>query len=112
MLRELQNKYSDEGQERLGFILASGDVIELTNAHDDPEMGAQFKSSDIYRYLYSDDAADLGVTATWHTHPAESNSLSGEDYPAFKSHPKLSHYIVGNNGVRRYYIEEGTIKYD
>lgn len=110
MLEELLTKYSDEGPERLGFVFESGKIIELTNIHPHPEEGAQYPSEDLFKYLYSDNIEDA-VAATWHTHPAESSTLSGDDFMSFKNHPSLEHYIIGNNGVRKYYFDEGALKY-
>lgn len=109
MLEELQNKYSDEGIERIGFILEDNSVVELVNAHDDPEAGAQFLSEELFAYLYDPDR-DQEVVATWHTHPNQSSNLSGEDYTAFLNYPELDHYIIGNNGVSSYYVEDGVVK--
>lgn len=109
MLEELQSKYSDEGCERLGFILEDNTVVELVNAHDDPENGAQFLSEDLFEYLYSPER-EQEVIATWHTQPSATSNLSGQDYVAFINHPDLEHYIVGNDGVTRYYVDKGVVK--
>jgi len=112
MLKELQNKYADNGDERIGFILDDGTLVEMLNSHDDPEFGAKFRSADLFAYLY-DPEREVTVTATWHTHPSASCNLSGEDYIAFQSHPDLTHYIVGNDGVGKFTVDEtGTVKRD
>lgn len=103
MLKELSKKYNDEGPERLGFILRSGEVVELPNSHDDPEQGARFLSDDLFEYLYS---GNFDVVATWHTHPSATCNLSGEDYIAFNNNPQVEHYIVGNDGVAKYFVDE------
>jgi len=109
MLEKLKQKYSDTGHERLGFILSEGEVVELDNAHDVPQHGAKYSSSDLFRYMFS---GDFTVKATWHTHPSETKNLSGDDYVAFKNYPDIDHYVIGNDGVRRYYVEEGVLKHE
>lgn len=111
MLKELLTKYSDEGNERIGFILDNDEIVELLNDHDDPENGAKFRSADLYAYLY-DDKRVVNVKATWHTHPSATSNLSGDDYIAFRNHPQIDHYIIGNDGVTRYYVENGVVKRD
>jgi len=107
MLDELLKKYSDEGHERIGFVLSDGHVVELSNSHDDPEFGAKFSSSDLYRYMFS---GEFNVQATWHTHPSLSKNLTGDDYIAFRNYPELDHYIIGKDGVQKYVVEDGVVK--
>lgn len=110
MLKELLNKYTDEGNERIGFVLADNTVVECVNGHDDPQYGAKYRSADLFDFVYNPDTENKAV-ATWHTHPNVSCNLSGEDYVAFKNHPHLTHYIVGKDGVATYTVnEEGDVK--
>lgn len=111
MLKQLQTKYAAEGNERIGFILSDESVVECVNAHDDPEFGASYRSADLFDFVYNEDT-EIRAIATWHTHPNVSSNLTGEDYAAFKSHPHLAHYIVGNDGVSKYTVEDGDVKRD
>ena len=111
MLKELLNNYADEGNERLGFVLEDGTILETFNNHDDPEFGAMYRSADLFAYVYDPDRL-VSAVATWHTHPSATNNLSGDDYVAFTNHPHLEHYIVGKNGVAKYYVtEDGVVKH-
>ena len=110
MLNELSNKYADEGNERLGFVLEDNSVVELTNGHDDPEYGAQYLAEDLFNFVYNPDFEHQAI-ASWHTHPSKPSNLTGDDFIAFTNHPQLVHYIIGNDGVRKFYVdEEGTLK--
>lgn len=106
MHKRLLKRYNEDGPERLGFVLTRGRVVELVNAHDDPEFGAQFFSEDLFEYLYS---GKHETVATWHTHPSKTSNLSGEDYVAFRNHPQIKHYVIGNDGVTEYYIDEQRV---
>ena len=88
--------------ERVGFILKSGEIVEVPNVCAKPEEGFDVSGEDIVKY------ADTSV-ATWHTHPGGNNNLSVSDFNTFLNWPELDHYIVGTNGVRRYYVEQGEV---
>ena len=94
--------YFEGEKERVGFVLDDGTIVEVENICPDPENGFDVSGTDIIEYL------DRSV-ATWHTHPGETNNLSVGDYNTFLSWPYHRHYIVGINGVREYYIEEGEV---
>lgn len=106
---KLNEKYNPQGLERLGFILEDETLVELTNAHSEPEQGASFSSQDLHKYCFS---GKFKVIATWHTHPGETSNLSGEDYSAFQAYPKIKHYIIGSDGVSRYSVKDGVVKND
>lgn len=91
--------------ERVGFILKSGEVIEVQNICEKPEEGFDVSGEDIAKY-------GLDAIATWHTHPNASNNLSMNDHEMFLNWPELSHYIVGTNGVRCYVVEDGEVLID
>lgn len=90
----LNNFYSDEGFERVGFIIGN-EIIEVTNICRSPDEGFMVSTSDILEY---GDKAD----ATWHTHPNAPANLSQEDYVSIKNWPNMRHYIIGKDGVRCY----------
>lgn len=56
------------------------------------------------------DKLDLPETiGTFHTHPGANANLSHEDYESFMGYPRLVHYIVGDNGVHKFRIMDGTL---
>ena len=94
--------YFEGEKERVGFVLRDGTLVEVANHCSDPENGFEVSGEDIIRY--TDDAV-----ATWHTHPGETNNLSVGDYQTFLSWPNLRHFIIGTNGIREYYVEDGEV---
>lgn len=93
-MQVLNDFYSFEGKERVGFIV--GDKItEVRNIASDPEQGFKVSFEDIVKY---EDIAD----ATWHTHPSQNSNLSEEDSVLIKNWPDMKHYIIGNDGVSCY----------
>lgn len=99
--QSLLKKY-DEQAERVGFVLKSGKIVEVENICDKPEEGFDVSGEDIARYAFD-------ARATWHTHPNKDYNLSANDYNTFLMWPELDHYIVGNNGVRKYVVEDGEV---
>ena len=85
--------------ERVGFVLKDGEVVEVTNHSETPEVAFRVSMEDIEKY-------ENDAIATWHTHPGSSKNLSVSDFYTFLSWPHLDHYIVGVNGVQRYYVDE------
>jgi proteasome lid subunit RPN8/RPN11 len=56
------------------------------------------------------DKLDLADTiGTFHTHPNASANLSHEDYESFMGYPRLVHYIVGADGVRKFRVMDGIL---
>lgn len=92
----------DGSLERVGFVLKSGEVIEVENKCDNPEEGFDVSGTDIIRY--SGDAV-----ATWHTHPNVTANLSMNDYETFLNWSELDHYIIGTDGVVKYIVVEGEL---
>jgi len=35
-----------------------------------------------------------------------------EKLKQIKNYPDIDHYVIGNDGVRRYYVEEGVLKHE
>lgn len=98
---DLLAKYGP-GPERVGFVMPSGEVIEVDNVCDTPESGFDVSGADI--------VAHTSVAyATWHTHPDQDANLSAKDYEAFLNWPNLRHFIVGNDGVRCYEVVDGEL---
>lgn len=88
--------------ERVGLVLKDGTIIELKNICQDPENGFEIDGADFLQY-------ENDVAATWHTHPGTTCNLTMEDHNFFLNYPTLDHYIVGNDGVARYYVEKGKV---
>jgi proteasome lid subunit RPN8/RPN11 len=89
--------------ERVGFILSDGNVIECPNIAPDPETS--FKVDPKVVRLWANDAA-----ATWHTHPGGSSNLSTDDLECFIGWgPDMKHVIVGKDDMAVYYFEDGEL---
>jgi proteasome lid subunit RPN8/RPN11 len=93
----LINFYSDEGEERVGFIKGDNTIVETPNISSTPTEGFSVSGAEIIRNI-----EENGCWATWHTHPGVNSNLSGEDYLSFKNWADLYHFIIGNNGVSIY----------
>lgn len=91
--------------ERVGFVLADGTIIECENIAEDPTQNFQVAGEEILKW------ADEAV-ATWHTHTDADANLSTDDYDTFLGWSSLDHYIIGNDGVRKYIVREGDILID
>lgn len=89
-------------KERVGFILANGELVEVENVCSEPEQGFEVSGADLVKYEHD-------AIATWHTHPGKDSNLSVNDYRGFKNWPKLTHYIVGIDGVSGYAIDNGAL---
>lgn len=100
MLDILQAMYTDNGPERVGVIVNEV-VVELTNINPNPNDGGSLSDEDIMKLIDAD--------ATWHTHPGQDSTPSMDDYESFMSWPKLSHYIIGKDGVSMYRVENGIL---
>ena len=95
----------EDTKERCGFILKNNVVLEVENTHPQPEFGFEICAKDI---VENEDK----LKGTWHTHPNSNAILSHEDYTCFLNWPKLEHYILGQNGIRRYVVKDGVLQND
>jgi proteasome lid subunit RPN8/RPN11 len=86
----------------VGFILHDGKIVEVPNACDAPDEGFEVTEEALEKYL---DQAQ----ATWHTHPGASANLSVGDYHSFLNFPELKHYIVGEDGVMCFVVQDGDL---
>lgn len=100
-MKKLSELYNSE-VERVGFVMKNGDVVEVENQCDDPANGFDVSGEDILKY-------GTDSIATWHTHPDAPKNLSVGDYHTFLSWPSHRHYIIGNDGVAEYYVEDGEV---
>lgn len=101
IINDLLLKY-DGDTERVGFVLKTGEIVEVENVCPQPTEGFDVKGEDIVKYY------DLAAS-TWHTHPGASNNLSVNDYQTFLNWPDHTHFIIGNDGVREYRVENGDV---
>lgn len=88
--------------ERCGFILKTGEIVEVPNICSEPTGGFDMRGADILQF------APIAA-ATWHTHPGEDSNLSAGDYLTFLNWPELDHYIIGNDGVTKFVVEDGDV---
>lgn len=97
----LQGMYSDQGIERVGFILDNYSFIEVKNVAPNPEYAYSVSGQDIKDYAINN------AIGTWHTHPNATSNLSHDDYDNFIRWNNMFHLIVGSDGVRLYnYVNE------
>lgn len=100
LLKSLKELYSDDGEERGGYINKKGEFIEVVNNHETPMSNFMFGFEDL------DILAEDGI-ATVHTHPNGTSNLSKDDYDSFLNWWELEHIIVGNDGVSCYKVTDG-----
>jgi proteasome lid subunit RPN8/RPN11 len=104
--RKLQRKLRKGAiKERCGLVLADGSILDVENKHPRPEVGVLFPARELVDHEHE-------LAATWHTHPSTPSRLSQEDYIGFLQWPHIKHYIIANDGVRCYRIEDGLIVED
>jgi proteasome lid subunit RPN8/RPN11 len=88
--------------ERCGFIMPRNRIVECENISEHPERGFDVSDEEVLKY------GDKAI-ATWHTHPNADNNLSTLDMENFLQWDTIDHYIIGNNGVRKYIIKDGDV---
>lgn len=98
-------KLYDEEVEHVGFVLPHGKVVEVENISDEPSKSFDVSGADILKY-------EADAVGTWHTHPASSANLSAGDMETFLSWPDMVHYIVGNDGIRKYIVKDNEVLVD
>lgn len=92
-----------EGEfERVGFILKTGEIVEVPNTAINPKESFDVSGEDIIKF-------ELIAAATWHTHPGQDSNLSFDDFQAFLNWPEMDHYIIGTDGVTKYIVEDGEV---
>jgi proteasome lid subunit RPN8/RPN11 len=88
--------------ERVGYILKSGEIVEVENVCPEPKEGFEVKGEDILKY-------EADAVASWHTHPGMTSNLSANDYETFLEWPSLDHFIVGTDGVTKYVVQDDEV---
>lgn len=94
------SEFWSPARERCGVILTSGEVVELTNHSETPEIDFLIKAEDL---------EGLDIAATWHTHCHGSPNLSTPDYQVFRSRPNWFHYIATEHEVWCYHVRDGKV---
>jgi len=103
-IQDLKTKLTD-GPERVGFILETGEIVEVQNICVHSDNGFEVAGADLGKYH---DA----VAATWHTHPGTNSNLSTNDWYGFRNYPEWLHLIIGTDGVSSYRVEQGRVLAD
>jgi len=83
-------------------VLPGDEIVEVENVCPDPKNGFDIAGADLIRY-------GTAAIATWHTHPESGANLSVGDHESFLNYPDLAHYIIGNDGIRRYTVADGRV---
>lgn len=96
LMVDLQQRW-ERGPERCGVVLASGEIVELTNQSDQPSLSFSVSDAELEPYLDQ-------VVASWHTHPQTSGNLSVSDYRTFQNYPQWHHYIIDRTSVWAYSV--------
>ena len=99
-MKDLFEYYEGE-KERCGFVI-DGAIFELPNIHPEPTEGFEIDAGEILRYIDQ-------IEAIWHTHPGSSSVLSGADKDYMEMWPKVSHFVVGEDGITEYKVENGVV---
>lgn len=91
--------------ERCGFILSSGEVVEVENVSSHP--GQNFEISEEAFLTYVDT-----MTGLWHTHVNGIANLSLPDYYTFMDFPELEHWVVSDLASVCFKVEETQLIID
>lgn len=86
----------------MGFVLKTGEIVEVENVCEKPDEGFDVKGEDLLKY-------EGQIQASWHTHPGSDSNLSHGDYASFLDYPEWDHYIVGSDGVACYTVTENKV---
>ena len=84
------------------MILNDHSIIELENTCSTPEDGFEVDGAELVKYIDC-------LFATWHTHPGTTSNLSVGDYQSFLNYPDIKHYIIGDDGISEYIVENGKV---
>lgn len=77
--------------------------VECKNVCENPDQGFELSFEDLMKL---DNQDSIG---TFHTHPKQDANLSYEDYESFLGYPRLTHFIIGKDGVKSYKVIEGKL---
>ncbi len=85
-MKKLSDLWNDTA-ERCGFILKSGEIVEVDNIAEDPKNEFEVSEADFEKYY-------ANAVASWHSHTDDFSNLSLSDYYTFLSLPEWDHWIV------------------
>lgn len=103
--QKLLELFDPELEEELcGLIDSNGLIHHAPNVHPEPTKGFRMHAVTLLDLM-----TRLEIVATWHTHPEGDATLSQEDYAGFTQWSDLTHYIVANDEVRSYVVEDGLV---
>jgi proteasome lid subunit RPN8/RPN11 len=85
----------------VGFITNEGAIFEVDNLSKIPEITFQVDDSQLL---------DPQNIAFFHTHPNDNCNLSIMDFLFFLRYPRLDFYIIGKDGIRKYWVTDGIIR--
>lgn len=88
--------------ERCGLILDDGTIIEVPNICNEPEHGFEISPTSIF-------PIEDRIVGTWHTHPDGTTNLSDDDYYGFLNWPDWKHYIISNDEIACYIVQDGAV---
>ena len=89
-------------REHIGFVLKTGDLVELENVSESPDETFSFHPEEFAKYFSQ-------AVATWHTHTGKDANLSFDDYQFFLSWPELGHFIISLDAVWYYEVVDKTV---
>lgn len=97
--------YWNDKVERCGFILKSGEVVEVKNIAQDPTREFEVSDKDFEKY-YSE------VAASWHTHINDFANLSLSDYYTFLNIPEWEHWVVSKFKSVKFKVQDQSVILD
>ncbi|MDR3436441.1 hypothetical protein [Telmatospirillum sp.] len=89
-------------EERCGFILPDGSLVEVKNLAKDREKEFRMDPATVVEY-------EDKVWGSFHTHPNTTSNLSGDDFVAFTNYPSMHHVIIGTDGVSCYVVASSGV---
>lgn len=97
------SKFWSPYEERCGFILKDGTVVEVPNIHPEPKRYFQISQEEIDKHLPE-------IYAFWHSHSDNNLNLSLADYFSFIAFPNHRHRIYNKeNQYAEYYVRRGFV---
>lgn len=88
--------------ERCGFILKSGEVVEVENIAEDPKNEFEVSEEDFEKY-YPD------TVASWHSHTDDFANLSLSDYYTFLNLPEWQHWVVSKHKSVKFSVKSEAV---
>lgn len=102
MINSIAKHYIADGREACGFILKSGELVQVPNVAEDPYKDFMVSEADLEAY-------EADAIASWHTHPRTGCNLSVQDYATFLCFDDWDHYIFDGHRLAKYSVVEGHV---